>query len=132
MLTWFLAVVVTMQGAFVPQPMVQIDYVTGGQPVHLLSIEADPTHVGSEVLVYLPGAWIVSIGRWHPTKRGVGGSILGPGLCVEPWTLITVAGPVWHYVSVLDGDGDGREEFLVWTDDGRVFPYTSTGLHACR
>lgn len=106
--------------------------VTGGYDYDLRGIEADTARPGKEVLVYLPTLWAFSVGRWHPTKHGVGGQLSGPGLCVESWTPILTRGAVWHYNASADFTGDGIDDFVIYLQDGTVDVYTGRGLLACR
>lgn len=110
----------------------QITDVTGGFDFDLRGIEAEPTRPGREVLVYLPTLWVFSVGRWHESKHGVGGQLPGPGLCVEAWTPILQAGPVWHFNTSADFTGDGRDDFVVYLQNGTVDLYVGRGLLACR
>lgn len=105
----------------------------GGADFFLEDVEGDPTVPGREVIAILPGAWAISVGRWHPAKHGVGGALAGPGLCLEGWTPIAQHGPVWHVYSVGDFTSDGYADVIVYTlGPSDVWVYRGRGLKACR
>lgn len=116
----------------VPQSPIDISYITLGADYDLRPIEADPARPGRELLVYLPSLWVFSAGRWHPEKHGVGGTLAGPGICLEAWTPITIAGPVWHYNTDGDVTGDGLDDFVIYRQDGTADLYVGRGLSVCR
>lgn len=122
---------------FVLRPQIDLTYITstlGGFDYVLSSAEADPAMPGREVLVWVPGLWQFTVGRWHYGKHGVGGALSGPGLCLEPWTSIHVRGTVWHFQSVGDFiGGDGIDDFLVYLPFGSTLdPYQGLGLSVCK
>jgi hypothetical protein len=125
---------VAAQG-FVLRPQVDLTYITntlGGYDYDLRAVEADPAP-GKEVLFWVPGLWMFTVGRWHPTKRGVYGAIAGPGLCLEPWTYIVPRGSVWHFAAIGDlYGGDGIDDYLVYLTSGQVDPYQGLGLTVCK
>lgn len=128
------AQIASAQG-YVSQPSVDLSYIANvlyGFDYNITSVEADPSVPGREIHVYVPGMWMITVGRMHPTKHGVYGTLPGPGLCLEPWTFITNRGPVWHFNSVGDFTGDGRDDFIVYFTSGLVDIYQGVGLSVCK
>lgn len=121
---------------FVLRPQIDVTPISntlGGYDYHLTAVEADPAIAGKEILFWVPGLWMFSVGRWHPTKHGAYGSLPGPGLCLEPWTFLVPRGPVWHFQSVGDFYGnDGIDDFLVYIASGQIDPYQGVGLNLCK
>lgn len=121
---------------FALRPQIDVTPITntlGGYDYHLTAVEADPTIPGKEVLFWVPGLWMFSVGRWHPTKHGVYGALNGAGLCLEPWTYIVPRGSTWHFNSVGDFLGaDGLDDFLVYVATGQLDPYQGLGLNKCK
>lgn len=122
---------------FALRPQVDITYITttlNGFDYVLSSAEAWPANPGKEVLMWVPGLWKFSVGRWHPSKHGVGGTIAGPGLCLEAWTDIVIRGNVWHFQTVGDFvGGDGIDDFLIYLPFGSTLdPYQGLGLTVCK
>lgn len=127
--------VVSAQG-FALRPQIDLTYITntlGGYDYDLRAVEADPATPGKEVLFWVPGLWMFSVGRWHPTKRGLYGAQAGAGLCLEPWTYIVPRGNVWHFHAIGDFYGaDGIDDFLVYVATGQIDPYQGLGLSVCK
>lgn len=120
---------------FAQQPPIDLSYLSAqvhGYDYVMQSVEVDPTSAGREVLVWVPGMWMLSVGRMHPTKHGAYGTLPGPGLCLEPWTFITNRGPVWHYNAFGDFTNDGRDDFIVYFASGSVDIYRGVGLTVCK
>lgn len=131
-----LAPAVPRAQGLVPQPDINISYITntlGGYDYFMYAVEADPATPGKEVLFYVPGLWMMSVGRWHPSKRGPYGAQAGAGLCLEPWTFITNQGPVLHFHSVGDFiGGDGLDDYVVFLTSGLIKVYRGVGLSLCK
>lgn len=123
--------------SFALQPQVDLSPITNtlnGFDYVLSSVEAAPWSPGKEVLFWVPGLWQFSVGRWHPTKHGVGGTLPGAGLCLEPWNAITIRGAVWHFQTIGDFlGGDGIDDFLIYLPFGSTLdPYQGLGLSVCK
>lgn len=103
-----------------------------GLDYDLRFVEADQTRPGKELLVYLPTVNLVTVGRWHPTKHGVGGVLPGAGICVEAWKSLTVYLNVWNFNTLGDADGDGIDDWVLYLQDGTVDHYRGRGLNVCR
>lgn len=131
-----LAPLPTKAQGLVLQPDISIPYITStlaGYDYYMYAVEADPATPGKEVLFFVPGLWMMSVGRWHPTKRGLYGAQAGAGLCLEPWTYIQSQGSVPHFHSVGDFiGGDGLDDYVVYLTSGLIKVYRGVGLSLCK
>lgn len=117
---------------FAPFFEADISPVTQGMEFDLRLVEADPLRPGKEILLFLITLHQVSVGRWHPTKHGVGGIFAGPGLCMENWTSLDMAVGEWNFNTHGDATGDGIDDWVLYLQTGSVKVYPGRGLNVCR
>jgi hypothetical protein len=109
--------------------------VTQGEAFDLRAIEAAPDLPGRELLLYVPHFSAVTVGRWHPTKHGIGGLLPGAGFCFENWAPLRLKDGVWNYFPATTGDldGDGIDDWFISRDSGEIDLYKGRGISSvCR
>jgi hypothetical protein len=120
------------QLAFSGPQWFNITSVTNGFDYYLIPAEMAPDIAGREIVLFIPSFQLITAGRWHPSKHGIGGLLNGPGLCVEGWTSFTIDANAWNTAITGDMDGDNITDWLVYSTAGNVILHKGLPLSACR
>jgi hypothetical protein len=108
------------------QPVIDISWITQGLPATFIIADVYPSRPGSELVIWIPQAWMVTTAVQHPTRSGYAGMVPAPGICYEPWRGLGVITPgQWHIREVGDVTGDGRADWVFYTEAGLIQVYPS-------